>query len=153
MAVDDTKNAPRRVSATEAHALIRDEGFVYVDVRSQAEVDAGCPDDAYHVPFALADAHGMHDNPIFIAVMRGNFALDDKLVIGCATGVRSLRAVQQLLAAGFVNVVDQRAGFLGAKDVFGRTTEAGWSALGLPVSHDIDDARSYCVLSQRKKAT
>lgn len=153
MPVDDTMNAPRRVSATEAHALIREQGFVYVDVRSQAEVDAGCPDDAYHVPFAFADEHGMHDNADFIAVMRGNFALDDKLVIGCATGVRSLRAVQQLLAAGFVNVVDQRAGFSGAKDAFGRTVEPGWSALDLPVSYDIDDARSYGVLSQRRKAT
>jgi len=74
-------------------------------------------------------------------------------VIGCASGVRSLRAAQQLIDAGFTCVVDQRAGWSGEKDAFGRTLSAGWSALGLPISDAPDPSRSYGVLSQRKNAT
>lgn len=111
---------------------MRDEGFVYVDVRTAAELVAGFPEGARHVP--LDDA--------FVATMQATFARDQKLVVGCAAGVRSLRAVAQLVDAGFTHVVDQRAGFLGVKDAFGRTLEPGWSACGLPVSYALDATES-----------
>ena len=38
-----------------------------------------------------------------------------------------MRAAQALVAAGFTNVIDQRAGWDGARDSFGQVTEPGWS--------------------------
>lgn len=143
----------RRVSAIEAHALLRDEGFVYVDVRSSEEIAAGLPSGAYHVPLSLMTSEGMVDNRDFIRVMQSTFAADQKLVIGCASGVRSLRAATLLMHAGFTHVIDQRGGYAGQKDAFGRTTEPGWMAAGLPIDSDVEPERSYGVLSQRKNAT
>ena len=54
-------------------------------------------------------------------------------MIGCKTGNRSLTAAKKLLAAGFSQIVEQRAGFGGARDAFGRL-EPGWQAAGLPVA-------------------
>lgn len=142
-----------RVSAIEAHTLLQDQGFTYIDVRTERELDAGVVEGAYHVPFALMTAQGMQDNTDFVPVMQATFARDAKLVIGCETGVRSLRAAQQLIDAGFTNVVDQRAGMSGVRDAFGRTVEPGWIRAGLPIADEVDPARSYGVLSQRKNAT
>lgn len=143
----------RRVSAPEAHTLRETEGFVYIDIRSTEEIAVGLPLGAYHVPLSYVTAHGMQDNHEFVRVMEACFGCDAKLVIGCDSGVRSLRAAQRLIDAGFHCVVDQRAGWSGEKDGFGRTLQAGWSALGLPVSDEPDPERSYGVLSQRKNAT
>jgi hypothetical protein len=63
------------------------------------------------------------------------------------------RAATQLLEAGFTNVADQRAGFSGVRDAFGRTLEKGWSASGLPVSYEIESASDHGVASQLKEAT
>jgi len=143
----------RRVSASEASALLATEGYSYIEVRSTEEIFDGLPAGAYHVPLSYVTAHGMQDNDEFVRVMRACFSPDDKLVIGCASGVRSLRAAQQLIDAGFTDVIDQRAGWSGAKDAFGRTLEPGWSALDLPVTDEPDPDRSYGVLSQRRNAT
>jgi rhodanese-related sulfurtransferase len=133
----------RRVSPAEAHALMQSEGYVYLDVREAGELVAGFPEGARHVPL---DAE-------FVARVSDRYAHDAKLVIGCASGIRSLRAATQLIEAGFTNVVDQRAGFSGVRDVFGRTMEKGWSASGLPVSYDVEAAFDHGAESQRKKAT
>jgi rhodanese-related sulfurtransferase len=143
----------RRVSASEAHALVQTDGYAYIDVRSTEEIAVGLPAGAYHVPLSVVTTEGMEDNRDFTRVMQTCFARDDKLVIGCASGVRSLRAAQRLIDAGFVCVVDQRGGWSGQKDAFGRTVEPGWSTLGLPVSDEPEAGRSYGALSQRKNAT
>lgn len=143
----------KRVSASEALALMQEQGFVYIDVRAPEELAAGVPEGAFNVPYAFVTAEGTEPNRDLLAVISACFDPQDKLVIGCATGVRSLRVAQRLIEAGFQHVVDQRAGFLGAKDAFGRVTERGWQALGLPIAPEIDPARSYGALSQRKKAT
>ena len=46
--------------------------------------------------------------------------------LGCAAGMRSRQAAQALEAAGFAHVVDQRAGWDGARDPFGQVVEKGW---------------------------
>jgi len=120
-----------------------DEGYVYLDVREAHELVAGFPEGARHVP---RDAD-------FVARVTESYAPDAKLIVGCASGVRSLRAATQLMDAGFANVVDQRAGFSGVRDAFGRTLEKGWSASGLPVSYEVESAADHGVASQLKKAT
>jgi rhodanese-related sulfurtransferase len=124
-----------RHSPQEAHKLITEQGYTHVDVRTEAEYAAGHPAGALNVPVMLAGAGGMQPNPDFLRVMGALFPKDAKLVVGCRSGARSLRAAEMLLNAGYTNVVDQRAGFEGPKDPAGRTIEAGWAASGLPVEN------------------
>ncbi len=139
-----------RVSPQEANALVKDEGYVYLDVRSIPEFDAGHPAGAYNIPLMHATPSGMRPNGEFLPVVAAIFPKDTKLVIGCKTGGRSLRAAQGLLDAGYVTVVDQRAGFQGTRDPFGQAKEAGWQGAGLDVAVDAEQGRAYEALLARK---
>jgi rhodanese-related sulfurtransferase len=77
-------------------------------------------------------ANGMTPNPSFLEVMTATFLKDAKIVVGCKTGGRSLRAAEALAAHGYLNVLDQRAGWDGVRDPFGQIREPGWSRAGLP---------------------
>lgn len=138
-----------RVSPEEADALVREQGYVYVDVRSIPEFDAGHPAGAYNVPLMHKTAAGMQPNPEFMAVMESSFGRDSKLVLGCRSGVRSLRAAEMLIAAGFANVVDQRAGWGGARDAFGQVQERGWEVAGLPTATAAETGRDYEALRSK----
>jgi rhodanese-related sulfurtransferase len=131
----------RRVSPSEAKQLV-DEGYTYVDVRTVEEFDARHPGGAVNVPFAWMGPAGAGPNADFLPIMRRLFALDAKIVVGCATGTRSLQAAEMLVGAGFRDVADQRAGMEGARDPFGRLQEPGWAAAGLPMANGAD-AGSY----------
>lgn len=115
-------SAPNRISPAEALAKMSDEGFTYVDVRTEEEFAAGRPKGAVNVP--IGDG--------FVAAMEARFAKDAKIIVGCKAGGRSAKAAQALAAAGFTNVLDQRAGWDGARGAFGEISEPGWSRLGLP---------------------
>jgi rhodanese-related sulfurtransferase len=128
----------RRVSAEDAKALIDYEGYVYVDVRSVPEFEAGHPDGAYNVPLAHLGPAGMTPNPDFLSVMEKSFAKDARLVVGCKSGGRSLQAAWILQSAGFTNLVDQRAGFDAAPG-----GEPGWSPTCLPTSKTAVSGRAY----------
>jgi len=140
----------RRVSPEEAAALIREDGYVYVDVRSIPEFDAGHPAGAYNIPLMHATASGMKPNEDFIAVFVALFPKETKLVVGCKMGSRSLHAARVLLEAGFEHVVDQRAGFHGTRDPFGQIQEAGWQSAGLEVSIEAHPEKTYQAISNRK---
>lgn len=138
----------RRVSPQEAHDLVTREGYVYVDVRSVPEFEAGHPAGSYNVPVAHASAAGMQPNPDFLAVMTATFPRDAKLVVGCMAGSRSARACAALEQAGYTTLADQRAGWGGVRDPFGRVAEAGWSAAGLPSAAGPDAERGYGALKK-----
>jgi rhodanese-related sulfurtransferase len=140
----------KRVSPQEADALVKEGGHAYLDVRSIPEFDAGHPAGAYNIPLLHATPSGMRPNPDFLSVVAAAFAKDAKLVLGCRTGIRSLRAAQGLLDAGFETVVDQRAGFHGARDPFGQVQEAGWQDAGLDVATDAEPGRAYEALLARE---
>ena len=123
-----------RISPAEAHAKMTGEGYVYVDVRTEAEFAAGHPAGAYNVPIA---------EPSFLRVMQVRFGKDAKIVVGCRSGGRSLRAAQALLREGFTNVIDQRAGWDGVATPFGQITEKGWSRVGLPQEEGAPAGRSW----------
>jgi rhodanese-related sulfurtransferase len=123
---------PKRVSPAEAKALL-DQGFTYLDVRSEHEFAAGHPAGALNVPFAHAGPQGMTPNHDFLPVVQALFPSDAALVLGCAAGGRSLAASRALAAAGYTRLVDQRAGFGGARNPFGQVVEEGWAGAGLPV--------------------
>ena len=111
-----------RISPTEAHAKVSDEGFTYVDVRTPEEFFEGRPAGSINVPLGED----------FVRSMEARFAKDARIVVGCKAGGRSLRAAQALIAAGFTQILDQRAGFDGARGPFGEVAEPGWSRVGLP---------------------
>lgn len=122
----------KQVTTAEASRLVSAEGYAFIDVRTPAEYAAGHPSGALNVPFLMPGKASMVKNPDFVAVMRGLFALDAPLVVGCAAGMRSLSAAEHLVEAGFTRVVDQRAGYVGLRDMFGGLSEPGWSSSGLP---------------------
>jgi rhodanese-related sulfurtransferase len=141
---------PKRISPKEALAKMG-EGYVYVDVRTEAEFAAGHPEGALNVPVMLAAAAGMAPNPDFAKVMLASFEPTAKIVVGCKAGGRSMRAAQTLGQQGFADVLDQRAGWDGARDAFGQVTEQGWLGEGLPQEADAPAGRSYQDL--KKKAS
>ena len=56
-----------------------------------------------------------------------------------------------LIEAGVLDaslLVDQRAGFGGVRDGFGKLVEAGWQGAGLPVSYEPEVGKSYRELSE-----
>jgi rhodanese-related sulfurtransferase len=140
----------KRVSPQEADALVKNEDYVYVDVRSIPEFDAGHPTGAYNVPLMHATPSGMRPNADFMSVITAVFPKHGKLVLGCRSGNRSLRAAEALIAAGFETVVDQRAGTDGARDAFGQLQEAGWHAAGLDMADEAHPERSYEALLARR---
>ncbi|MEI2638384.1 MAG: rhodanese-like domain-containing protein [Microthrixaceae bacterium] len=121
-----------RYSPQETQKLITEEGYVHVDVRTQAEYEAGHPAGALNVPSMLAGPAGMVPNPDFMRVMSALFPKDAKLVLDCRSGARSLRAAEMLVSAGFTGIADQRAGFAGTRTPSG-AMEPGWADAGLPV--------------------
>jgi len=133
----------KRVSPEDALELIEKQGYVYVDVRSVPEFEAGHPTGAYNVPIMHMGSAGMTPNPDFVDVMRRAFPKDAKLVVGCKSGGRSARAAAVLEQAGYASVVDQGAGFEGAPDFSGRLAEPGWRPKGLPVSREAARDHTY----------
>jgi rhodanese-related sulfurtransferase len=117
-----------RISPREAFQLMREDGYVYVDVRSPVEFALGHPEGAQNVPWL--------DNPDFLGDMQRMFARNAKIIVGCRTNNRSAKAAAALRGAGYSDVIEQRAGMAGLRDAFGGMLEPGWEDSGLPVSHD-----------------
>lgn len=133
-----------RVSPQQAQQLCA-EGYQYVDVRSELEFAEGRPAGSVNVPIMRMGIMGMRPNPKFLEHMQALFATDAKLVVGCKAGGRSLRAAQMLIQAGFTDVIDQRAGFSGARTPTGEI-EAGWGPAGLPTESGDPRAAGYSAI-------
>jgi len=137
----------KRISPKEAKALM-DEGWTYLDVRSEPEFEQGHPAGAINIPLMHAGPSGMLPNPDFLQVVEAVLPKDARLVMGCQSGGRSLRAAQLLESTGYRQVVDQRAGYGGARDGMGRVMEAGWAAEKLPIETGKPAKRCYSDLSK-----
>ncbi|AUX39315.1 rhodanese-like domain-containing protein [Sorangium cellulosum] len=138
----------QRISPEQAKKLMDEEGYVYLDVRSEPEYAAGHPSGAHNVPLLHAAAGGMKQNPDFLDVVRALYPTDAKIIVGCRSGQRSMRAAEAMVSAGYTGVVEQRAGFEGPRDAFGALTERGWGPAGLPVETSTPGA-SYAELRQK----
>lgn len=132
----------RRISPEEAKELL-DQGYSYLDVRTEAEFEAGHVPGAFNVPISRKSV----PNPDFLDVILGHFDKERPIVVGCHTGSRSQRAVAILAEAGYSNLVELRTGFAGSRDAFGRP-EPGWSKKGLPVELGSPEGRSYAALAK-----
>ncbi len=132
-----------RVAPQDAHTMIRDEGALFVDVRTPVEFHQGHPAGAYNVPLMLRVPEGMRLNESFMHDVRRVVGRDDKVVLGCKSGTRSARAAQLLLAEGYDHVFELASGFEGQRDAFGRQVISGWKACGLPVAYDAPETHRY----------
>lgn len=139
----------KRVSANESSQLLREEGYVYVDVRTEEEYGAAHPEGAYNLPLLFARPEGRVPNPDFIAAFQAAFPPGSKVVVGCAGGGRGKAAAEQLEAAGREGIVECRPGFGGARDASGQVVEEGWRATGLPVETGQPEGRSWQSLKQK----
>jgi rhodanese-related sulfurtransferase len=135
-------DGPTRISPQEAHEKLAD-GYTYVDVRTTLEFEAGHPAGAVNVPLLHAAPGGMAPNADFVRVMTAAFPKESKIIVGCKSGSRSLRAAVMLLAEGFTHVLDQRAGWDAARSSFGAVTEPGWSRAGLATEQGQPSGRSW----------
>ena len=111
-----------------------DGGWVYVDVRTVEEFEAGHVPGAYNIPFLFRGEMGMEPNDGFVAAVKNAFAAEARLVVGCAAGGRSMHACELLTQEGFANLVNMHGGFSGARDPLGTVTEPGWQACGYDVT-------------------
>jgi rhodanese-related sulfurtransferase len=136
-----------RISTDEAKRRL-DDGWIYLDVRTVPEFEQGHPTGAYNVPLMHMGPAGMAPNPEFIHVVQARFPKDQRVVIGCRSGGRSLRAAEMMKAAGYADVAEQRSGFAGARDPFGQLLEKGWEAAGLPTAAAAEPGRSWEELSR-----
>jgi rhodanese-related sulfurtransferase len=137
----------KQVTPEEVVSLL-EQGYVYVDVRSEPEFEQGHPPGALNVPISHATPTGMAPNPEFSSVMEQAFAKGEKLVVGCKAGGRSKRAVQQLTALGFTELAEMGAGWDGSRDAFGRPNP-GWSQKGLPIESGKPAGQAYADVKQR----
>jgi len=120
----------------EAYAtLTATPGAVYLDVRTEAEFEAGHPAGARSVPVVFFDpaTRGPVPNPDFVATVERTIPRSTKLLVGCQSGSRSAHACELLVQAGFTDVTNVRGGFGGARDQSGRVVVPGWREAGLPV--------------------
>jgi rhodanese-related sulfurtransferase len=105
-----TKGGGAALSTSDAVRLINQEKAVLIDVREPAEFAAGHAAGARNVPLnALDGAKGLPTNKAI------------PLVVVCATGARSSRAVAQLRKAGYSSVHSLAGG------------TAAWRTASLPV--------------------
>ena len=137
----------QNISPSEASELLEgDAGAVYIDVRSMPEYENGHPTGSLNIPIMHREAMGMVPNPDFVRVVQSHFASDAKLLIGCQSGARSVRASEALIAAGFSDIANVNGGFGGARSPTGEVVERGWMELGLPVESGAEDDKSYPAL-------
>lgn len=125
-----------RITPEEAAARM-EEGYVYLDVRSVPEFEAGHPKGAYNIPLMHAGKFGMTPNSMFMEEVAKAFPKDAKIVVGCKSAGRSLGAIGLMEVAGYKDLLLQRAGF------DGNGQEPGWAQTTLPQSTTPEPGRAY----------
>src|SRR6266849_2252076 len=131
----------KRITPEEAKELLdSNSGYMYLDVRTVPEFDAGHVPGAKNIPVVEPDAFGrMQLNPRFVEIVEKNFGKEPKCITGCQKGGRSIKAAELLLSAGFG----------GETDEVGRITFPGWSLRGLPTTRESPSEDRYENLAKK----
>ena len=140
-----------QITPPEAHqTLSRDAAVVYLDVRTEAEFQAGHPERAINIPVVFFDqaAGRPVPNPYFLPVVEATIPKEATVVVGCQAGVRSQRAAEIMQQAGYTQVSNIMGGFGGGQDQQGQAV-TGWQEAGLPVNTDNGDGVSYASLAEK----
>ena len=108
------------ISVIEAAELQRLDAAILIDLRDIRELQGvGTVPNAFHAPRGMLEFWVDPDSPYHKSI----FHTDKKLILFCASGLRSALAVRTLQDMGMDNVLDMEGGF----------TE--WRMQGLPVDH------------------
>lgn len=140
-----------QLTPPEAYAALqKDPQAVYLDVRTEGEFEGGHPAGARNIPIMLLDpaTHQPAPNPDFVAVVERVVPRSVKLVVGCASGVRSQRACELLAQAGYTDLSNMRGGFAGAREPSGIVP--GWAEAGLPVERGQTAGATWAELKNKR---
>ena len=108
------------ISVTEAAELQRLDAATLIDLRDVGELrDVGMVPNAFHAPRGMIEFWADPDSPYHKSI----FHTDRKLILFCASGLRSALAVRTLQDMGMDNVLDMKGG----------VTE--WKMQGLPMEY------------------
>ena len=106
------------ISVVEAAELQRLDAAILIDLRDIRELQrVGSLPEAFHAPRGMLEFWADPDSPYHKSI----FQTDRKLILFCASGLRSTLAAQTLQDMGMDNVLNMEGGF----------TE--WKMQGLPV--------------------
>ena len=97
-----------KVSVHEAAELQRLEAAILIDLRDVRELqNMGIVQGAFHAPRGMLEFWADPDSPYHKPVFR----TDKKLILFCASGLRSALAARTLQDMGMENVLDMEGGF------------------------------------------
>ncbi|KAL3525255.1 hypothetical protein ACH5RR_013627 [Cinchona calisaya] len=99
------------VDVEAAKALLHD-GHRYLDVRTEEEFKKGHVENALNIPYMFNTPEGRVKNPKFMEQVLSACKKEDRLLVGCQSGVRSVYATTDLLNAEFKNVCNMGGGYL-----------------------------------------
>jgi rhodanese-related sulfurtransferase len=140
----------KEVTPQQAYDLMTaDPGYIYLDVRSVPEFEAGHAVRAINIPLMhFTPGQGMTPNDDFVRVVEANLPKDAHIVVGCKTGGRSGRACDIMTKLGYSDVANVVGGFVGQSDNTGQVVEPGWSMLNLPQCTNCQDDATYDSLAK-----
>ena len=108
------------ISVIEAAELQRLDAAILIDLRDVGELqDVGMVPNDFHAPPGMIEFWADPDSPYHKSI----FHTDKKLILFCASGLRSALAVRTLQDMGMDNVLDMKGG----------VTE--WKMQGLPMEY------------------
>jgi len=142
------------VTPAEAKKLLDGNGgYVYLDVRTPEEFEAGRPKGAINVPVLFVDraTHKKVMNEDFLAVVEAHVPKDAKVIVGCRSGSRSAMAQKLMHEAGYEHTLNMLGGFSGKEDSSGKVLIEGWSALNYPTEKGAAGASGYDELKSKAK--
>ncbi|KAL5557542.1 hypothetical protein UlMin_039778 [Ulmus minor] len=101
------------IDVDEAYNLLK-SGYGYLDVRTVEEFKKGHVEapKILNIPYMFNTPEGRVKNPDFLTQFSSVCNKEDKLVVGCASGVRSLYATSDLQNAGFKHVSNMGGGYI-----------------------------------------
>ncbi|OIT38740.1 PREDICTED: rhodanese-like domain-containing protein 19, mitochondrial isoform X4 [Nicotiana attenuata] len=86
-------------------------GHRYLDVRTEEEFKKGHVENSLNIPYMFNTPQGRVKNPNFLEQVSAACGKEEKLVVGCQSGVRSLHATTDLLIAEFKHVSNMGGGY------------------------------------------
>jgi rhodanese-related sulfurtransferase len=127
----------RRLDPEEARQLLdSQEGYTYLDVRSEEEFAQGHVPGAVNIPVATSNplGPGLVANPDFNKQVAAQLDKDSKIITACLRGGRSLKAAMMLTAEGYTGIVDMLGGYDAELDAVGNVVVEGWARRGFPTT-------------------
>ncbi len=120
------------LSPQEAYELVQQKDVLFIDIRAEIEhFFVGSPPNVINIPWQ--DAPDYEQNPDFLKEMKHVARLDQKVVLICRSGHRSIDAGNHLIEHGFTQVYHVNEGFEGDKnEEHHRSSVNGWRFRGLP---------------------